>query len=56
MELVTGLLLLLVFLAVVVAIVKGQSPIVMLIVLAIAWAALSGININDIQNNILEVG
>ncbi len=56
MELAIGLLLLVVFLGVVVAIVKGQSPIVMLIILAIAWAALAGINVNDIQNNILEGG
>ncbi len=56
MELVIGLLLLVVFLAIVVAIVKGQSPIVMLIVLAIAWSALAGININDIQNKVLEGG
>ena len=56
MELFIGLLLLVAFLAVVVAIVKGQSPVVMLIVLAIAWSALSGININDIQNKVLEGG
>ncbi len=56
MELIIGLLLLLAFLAVVVAIVKGQSPVVMLIILAIAWSALSGINIDDIQNKVLEGG
>lgn len=56
MELATGALLLVVFLAVVVAIVKGQSPVVMLIILAIAWAALAGININDIQSKVLQAG
>ena len=56
MELFTGLLLLLVFLAVVAAIVKGQSPVVMLIILAIAWSLLAGINIDDIQNKVLQGG
>ena len=56
MELFTGLLLLLVFMAVVAAIVKGQSPVVMLIILAIAWSLLAGINIDDIQNKVLQGG
>ncbi len=56
MELAIGILLLIVFLAVVAAIMKGQSPIIMLILLAIAWSALSGIGINDIQSKVLQVG
>ncbi|HEX9015975.1 MAG TPA: hypothetical protein VF960_08270, partial [Chloroflexota bacterium] len=56
MEVITGIVLLLAFLAVVVAIVKGQSPVVMLIILAIAWSLISGIGIDDIQNKVLQGG
>ena len=52
----TGILLLVAFLIVVAAIVRGQSPIVMLLALAIVWALLAGIGINDIQAKILQGG
>ena len=52
----TGILLLAVFLLVVAAIVRGQSPIIMLLALAIVWALLAGISINDIQAKILQGG
>ena len=52
----TGILLLVAFLIVVAAIVRGQSPIIMLLLLAIAWALLAGIGINDIQAKILQGG
>ena len=52
----TGILLLVAFLIVVVAIVRGQSPIIMLLLLAIVWALLAGIGINDIQSKILQGG
>ncbi|TWT08660.1 hypothetical protein [Reyranella sp. CPCC 100927] len=56
MEMLTGLALLLAFLIVVVLIIRGQSPVIMLLVLAIAWAAISGIGVNDIQAKILQGG
>ena len=56
MELVTGLILLLVFLATVVMIIRGQSPIIMLLLLAIAWSAIAGIGVMDIQSKILQGG
>src|SRR5258708_1143858 len=52
----TGILLLVAFLVVVFAIVRGQSPIIMLLALAIVWAVLAGIGINDIQSKILQGG
>jgi Gnt-I system high-affinity gluconate transporter len=52
----TGILLLVAFLIVVAAIVRGQSPIIMLLLLAIVWALLAGIGINDIQSKILQGG
>ena len=52
----TGILLLIAFLIVVAAIVRGQSPIIMLLALAIVWALLAGIGINDIQAKILQGG
>ena len=51
-----GILLLAAFLVVVFAIVRGQSPIIMLLALAIVWALLAGISINDIQAKILQGG
>jgi H+/gluconate symporter-like permease len=56
MELVTGLALLAAFLAVVVLIIRGQSPIIMLLVLAIVWAVFAGIGLNDIQAKVLQAG
>jgi H+/gluconate symporter-like permease len=56
MELATGLTLLVAFVVVVVLIIRGQSPVIMLLLLAILWAALAGIGINDIQAKILQGG
>jgi len=56
MDLVTGLILLLVFLATVVMIIRGQSPVIMLLLLAIAWSAIAGIGVFDIQAKILQGG
>jgi hypothetical protein len=53
---ITGIILLLAFLATVVLIIRGQSPIVMLLLLAIVWSAVAGIGINDIQAKILQGG
>src|SRR6201990_3730119 len=52
----TGLGLLIAFLAVVVLIIRGQSPIIMLLVLAVLWSAIAGIGIGDIQKNVLQAG
>jgi Gnt-I system high-affinity gluconate transporter len=56
MDTAIGIVLLLVFLGVVVLIIRGQSPIIMLLILAIAWAALAGIGLNDIQAKVLQGG
>src|SRR6266849_7662449 len=56
MEYLTGALLLLAFLVVVAAIVRGQSPIIMLLLLAIAWALIAGIGIDDIQKKVIQGG
>src|SRR5499433_2346054 len=56
MEMAIGIALLVVFLAVVALIVRGQSPVVMLLVLAVAWAAIAGIGIDDIQKKVLQGG
>lgn len=56
MDLLTGIALLAAFLVVVVLIIRGQSPVIMLLALAIAWAAISGIGINDIQSKVLQAG
>ena len=56
MDVLVGIALLLAFLAVVVLIIRGQSPVIMLLILAIAWAAISGIGLNDIQSKILQGG
>jgi H+/gluconate symporter-like permease len=55
-ELGVGIGLLVAFLAVVVLIIRGQSPIIMLLLLAIAWAAIAGIGIDDIQKKIIQNG
>lgn len=55
-ELVTGLGLLIAFLAVVVAIIRGQSPIIMLLILAVLWAAIAGIGVDEIQKKIIQGG
>ena len=56
MTMLVGILLLAVFLCVVVLIIRGQSPVIMLLVLAIAWAALAGIGIGEIQAKVLQGG
>ena len=56
MEFATGIGLLVAFLVVVVLIVRGQSPVIMLLLLAILWAALAGIGLGDIQAKILQGG
>jgi hypothetical protein len=56
MEMAIGIALLVVFLAVVVLIVRGQSPVVMLLVLAVAWEALAGIGIDGVQAKVLQGG
>ena len=56
MDLGTGIALLVAFLAVVVLIIRGQSPIIMLLLLAILWSAIAGIGIEEIQKKILQGG
>jgi hypothetical protein len=56
MDLGTGIALLIAFLAVVVLIIRGQSPIIMLLILAVLWSAIAGIGIDDIQKKILQAG
>lgn len=53
---IAGPILLLAFLATVVLIIRGQSPIVMLLLLAIVWSAIAGIGVNDIQSKVLQTG
>jgi len=55
-EYTTGIALLAVFIVVVVLIVRGQSPIIMLLLLAIVWAAIAGIGIQDIQKEVISGG
>src|SRR5438132_11776183 len=52
----TGIALLVAFLVVVFLIIRGQSPIIMLLLLAIAWALIAGIGIDDIQKKIIQGG
>jgi len=56
MDLGTGIALLVAFLAVVVLIIRGQSPIIMLLLLAVIWAVIAGIGIDDIQKKIIQAG
>lgn len=56
MEFVKGAALLIAFLVVVIMIVRGQSPIIMLLLLAIGWALIAGIGVTDIQAKILQGG
>ena len=55
-EFATGLGLLIAFLAVVVMIIRGQSPIIMLLILAVLWAAIAGIGVDEIQKKIIQGG
>jgi len=54
MEMAIGIALLVAFLAVVALIVGGQSPVVMLPVLPVAWAAPAGIRIDGTQAKVLQ--
>ncbi len=56
MDLWTGIALLVAFLAIVILIIRGQSPIIMLLILAVLWAAIAGIGIEDIQKKIIQGG
>src|SRR3954453_23299067 len=56
MDLGTGIALLVAFLAVVVLIIRGQSPIIMLLLLAVLWAAIAGIGIDEIQKKVIQTG
>ena len=56
MEYTTGIVLLAVFLVVVALIVRGQSPVIMLLLLAIAWALIAGIGVQDVQAKVLQDG
>ena len=56
MDLWTGIALLVAFLAIVILIIRGQSPIIMLLILAVLWAAIAGIGIEDIQKKNIQGG
>src|SRR5436190_7743160 len=51
-----GVALLVAFLVIVVLIIRGQSPIIMLLLLAVAWAAIAGVGTDDIQKKIIQGG
>ena len=51
-----GILLLVAFLVVVTLIVRGQSPVIMLLLLAVAWAGIAGLSVHDIQAKVLQGG
>src|SRR3954451_4660752 len=56
MEFGTGIALLLAFLVVVVLIIRGQSPIIMLLLLAVIWSGIACIGIEEIQKKIIQGG
>jgi len=56
MDMLSGIIMLLVYLAVVVFIVRGESPIISLLLLAILWAVLSRVPAKDILVQILDKG
>jgi len=56
MDMLAGILMLLVYVAIVAFIIKGESPIISLLVLAILWAVLAGVPGKDILAQILEKG
>ncbi|HLJ63956.1 MAG TPA: hypothetical protein VKT70_07615 [Stellaceae bacterium] len=56
MEFVPGLALLAMLLAAVVLIMRGQSPVLMLLLLAIGWAGVAGVGIDAIQTKVIEAG
>ena len=56
MEFLTGILMILCFFVVVIVIMKGESPIIMLLLLALAWALLAGVPGKSILANVVEKG
>jgi Gnt-I system high-affinity gluconate transporter len=56
MAVATGIGLLIAFLIVVVLIIRGQSPIIMLLLLAIVWSVMARVGIHDIQAKVLQGG
>jgi len=51
-----GIIMLLLYLAVVVVIIRGQSPIISLLFLAVAWAVIAGVPGKDILSQVLDKG
>ena len=51
-----GIIMLLLYLAVVVIIIRGQSPIISLLFLAVAWAVIAGVPGKDILSQVLDKG
>jgi len=56
MEILFGILMILCFFVVVIVIMKGESPIIMLLLLALAWALLAGVPGRSILANVVEKG
>ncbi len=56
MEIIPGIALLAAFAAAVVLIMRGQNPIVVLLALAVAWAALAGAGIGTIEAQVVQAG
>src|SRR5258708_25908444 len=56
MDLGTGIALLVAFLAVVVLIIRGQSPFIMLLLLAVIWAVIAGIGIDVFHKKLIQAG
>ncbi|MHB1007355.1 MAG: hypothetical protein ACYC3S_17190 [Chloroflexota bacterium] len=56
MEMFIGILMLLIYLAVVIFIVKGESPIISLLVLAVVWALMAGVSWNNIMTGVVDKG
>ena len=56
MEFLIGILMILCFFVVVIVIMKGESPIIMLLLLALAWALLAGVPGKSILANVIEKG
>jgi len=56
MDMLVGIVMLLFYLMAVYFIVRGQSPIICLLVLAIVWAALAGVGFKDILSTVIDGG
>ena len=56
MQLALGILLLLCFLVGVVAVMRGQSPIIVLMLLAILWAAMTGAPLREVLGKVIDGG